>query len=447
RRLLLAFLWLVSLNAACAILGEPQRPDIPTPPPTAPPVSFTINSAELVTDPVGSITPQADPDIEALVNAVSQQQLLAYVQTLEGFGTRHTLSETQRDDWGIGAARRWLHSEFERVGGGRLEVTYDDFPVFFNGLETNQQNVIATLPGVGPHAGVFMMMAHYDSRTIDAADGGNRAPGANDNASGVAAVLEAARLLSSRTWNQTIIFAAWAAEEQGTFGSRHFVQDRLLSGAVIDAALNNDIVGGRLGLPQAVRLFSPGPDTSPSRQLARYMNLITGLYVPTFALQLEDALDREGRYSDHREFVNAGVAGMRITEVQEDPNRQHNAQDTAEAIDYNYLAQVVRLNVATLANLAGAPPPPPVPTVAPMANPGSFIVSWSPDPLAAGYAISFRPVGSADYAPFYYVNALDAGNVALTNLDPNVAYAVSLAALDTSGRISAFSSETIIQSP
>ena len=375
---------------------------------------------------------------------MSDQQLFAYVQTLVNFGTRNTFSETQRDDFGIGAARRWIYNEFLRVNGGALQVEYNDFPVTIDGIRTNQRNVIATLPGIGNHAGAIVLIGHYDSRHILPNDGSSRAPGADDNASGVAILLELARLLSSRSWNQTIIFAAFAAEEQGTHGSRHYVQDKMLEGRIFDAAIVNDIVGGRPGIPQAIRLFSPGPDTTNSRQLARYIDLVGGLYVPAFRIDLIDSLDREGRFSDHREFINAGVPGVRLTESEEDRDRQHSGLDTTDQIDFDYLRQVAKLNLAVVANLIGAPPPPPIPTIAPMAEPGAYIISWLPDPLAAGYAFSFRPAGLDELPPFRYVSAGEAGNVALTGLDGQTTYAVSLAAIDGRGRISLFSPEVII---
>jgi hypothetical protein len=426
---------------SCSLLEPPDEPVIPTPPVQAPAVSF--NEIQLVTNPTGSITPGVDPDISALLNAVSSQQLLAYVRTLESFGTRNTFSTTQRDDYGIGAAGRWIFEELQRVGGDNLEVGYEDFQANIDGLSTNQRNIIATLPGISDHEGMIVIMAHYDSRSFEPNDGGSSAPGADDNGSGVALLIELARLLSSRQWNQTIVFAAFAAEEQGTFGSRHFVQNRMLDGEIIDAAIDNDIVGGRPGIPQSIRVFSPGPDTHNSRQLARYLDLVGGLYLPTFRVDLIDSLDREGRWGDHREFVNAGIPALRLTESEEDRENQHNSRDTAEKIDFEYLRQVAQLNLAAVANLAGAPPPPEVPTIAPMADPGAYILTWLPDPRAAGYIISFRPINSPDYAPFRYILGADAGNVALTDLDPEMTYAVSLAAIDSGGRISGFSPEVL----
>jgi hypothetical protein len=435
--------FVVLLGLSCTLLAEPPRPVIPTPPATAQPF-LPEGVGLLVTNPMSAVVPAIDPDIDALMSAVSRQNLVAYVQQLESFVTRNTFSETQRDDYGIGAARRWLRDEFEQVGGGRLQVRFDDFPLNHAGLVTNQRNVIATLPGAGRHPGVIVVMAHYDSRTYDPNDGVGRAPGANDNGSGVAAMLELARLMSSRTWNQTIIFASFTAEEQGTHGSRHFVQRVMLEGMLVDAGINNDIVGGRPGIPQYLRSFTrPLPEDSNARQLIRYMDLVGGLYMPTFPIVFQNSIDRPDRYSDHMEFLNVGVPAVRITESVEDFSTQHTGFDTSDRLDYDYLRQVVQVNLALVGNMAGAPGMPAPPTVAPMANAGDYILTWRVDPQAAGYMIAFRPLGSDEFEPFRYVSKLEAGNVALTGFDPQTTYAISLAALSNSGRVSLFSPEVL----
>lgn len=445
RRFFIFILLLLLPSLACSLLATPPRPIIPTPIPTAPPLAVQLGvPEEMVLDPVSNVVPKVDPEIARLVNLVSRQNLMVYVQTLEGFRTRNTFSTVDRQDFGIGAARLFIFNELARVGSGRLQVQFDNFALPLSGIQTQQQNVVAILPGTSPHAGVVVLSAHYDSRTFDPNDGESVAPGANDNASGVAVLIETARLLSSQTWNQTIVFVAFAAEEQGRHGSRYFVSDRLLAGWTIDAVFNNDIVGGRPGIPQAIRVFAPGPDNSEPLQLARYMNLISGIYLPTFLVDLQQTIDREGRYSDHISFLDAGVPALRLTESQEDFNSQHSSFDTSEKLDYNYLMQVTQLNLVTVANIIGAPPKPPAPLVAPMADPGAYILTWSPDPLAAGYALSFRPLGTSEYPPFRFVNGPQAGNVALTGFDPLTTYAVSIAAIDQNGRISLFSPEILV---
>lgn len=442
---LFSSLFLIAFFApACTLLRAPERPVIPTPVPTVLPLQEALApSGEVVIDPTGGISPSAEPECETLVNAVSQQQLMAYVQTLESFGTRNTFSDTEREDFGIGAARRWIFDEFERVGNGRLQVEFQDYSFGFQGRETTQRNVIATLPGKSGYPGVFVLIANYDSRAADWLDGSSRAPGADDNGSGVANLLEVARLLSSREWNQTIVLVASTAEEQGTYGSRYYVQDAVLQGTLIDAAINNDMIGGRAGIPQSVRLFAEGPDTSGNLQLARYIDYVGGLYLPTLPVNTINALDREERWGDQREFVNAGIPAVRLMESEEDLDIQNSTLDTWSLIDYDYFAKLVKLNLAVLCNMIGAPPPPPTPIISPMADPGSFLLSWVPSLDAAGYAVSFRPVGSGDYPPFRFIKANQTSNVVLTGFEPDTTYAISIAAVGNNGRLGYFSPEVI----
>lgn len=441
-----AFLLLLGLlSSACALLEPPPQPALPTiePPPAVDDGSLDFEALGVAAPEVGSVAFTVDPDIAALLNNISRQNLFAYVRALESFGTRHTLSPTEPGTFGIGAARRWIYDELNRVGSDRLDVRIDEFPLTYGGIETTQQNIIATLPGEGSHPGIIVVMAHYDSRNENPDDGQGLAPGANDNASGVAVLMETARLLSARTWQQTIVFAFLAAEEQGTFGSRRFVQNLLLDGRTIDVAINNDIVGGRPGIPQAIRVFAPGPENSEYIRLARYLDTITDMYSPMFTVDIQQAPDRDGRYGDHREFLNAGIPAVRLTESIEDPSAQHNERDTSDRLDYEYLVQVARLNVAVLANMAGAPPAPVQPTIAPMANDGSYLLTWQRDERAAGYAVLARAVGSYE-SDMRFISAAEAGNVAIAGLDPAQIYNISLAALDERGRIGLFSPETII---
>ena len=406
---------------------------------------ISVLPENVVFNPVSNIVPAVDPVIRALLDNVSTQQLVSYVQRLESFGTRHTLSVTDQPEHGVGAARSWLVDEFERVGNGRLQVEVDPFPLTLNGITTEQQNVIATLPGNGSVPGTVVLVAHYDSRAVDPNDGSSHAPGANDNASGVAAMLEIARQLSSQEWNMDVVFIAFAAEEQGTHGSLHFVTERLIDNLGITAVFNNDIIGGRPGIPQSVRIFTAGPDTAPGRQLVRYVDLLGGLYLPQFGVSMIDAVDRPGRYSDHMRFLDVGIPALRMTESSEDRDRQHNSRDTSEVIAYDYLRQVTQLNLAAIANIIGAPARPQPPTISSLETPGQYLFSWAVDPNATGYAISLRPVGKDDFAPFRFVDASEAGEVVITELDPATVYGVSIAALAENGRLSLFSPEIILQ--
>ena len=428
---------------------EPQpQLIIPTPPASVveatPALLIANNAGVVITDPVSDVVPTVDPAVESLITEVSQQQLMAYVRQLEGFGTRNAFSDTQSETFGIGAARRWIFNEFVRVGNGRLIVEFQDFPMNYNGYAADQSNVVATLPGTSDSDGILVLMAHYDDRPPDVTDGVSRATGANDNASGVSLLLETARIMSSRDWNQTIVFLATSAEEQGSFGARYFAENAFLDGRNIISVINYDAVGGRVGIPQHVRLFAVDFLTSIHGSLGRYYEYIGGLYLPTFPVVIYDALDREGRWGDHREFVNVGFPAVRVIESLEDPDLVNSNRDTWDLIDYNYLQRVVQLNVAVAANLAGGPPQPSPPIIASMAEPGAYLLTWPVSPDASGYAISFRPVDSLYYPTFRFVKAANAGNVALTGLDPNITYAVSIAALNERGLVSGFSIEQFV---
>ena len=403
-----------------------------------------IAASEPVINPVSDLVPSVDPDIVSLLEAVSTQNLMGYVQTLEGFGTRNTFSSTDRDDFGIGAARRWIFDEFQRVGGERLEVQFQDYPMTFEGISTTQRNIVATLPGTGSYPGALILMANYDSRAADWLDGRSPAPGADDNGSGVAALLEIARLLSARTWDQTVIFVALTAKEQGTFGSKHFVEQAALNNLQIDAAINNDMIGGRAGIPQAVRLFSAGPDTSNARQLARYIDYVGGLYLPALPVQMIDGLDREDRWGDQREFVYAGYPAVRVMESQEDLYIQNSRRDTWSLIDYDYYKQIVQLNLATIANMACAPSPAAI--AAPLSDPGLFPFRFPGflKKVWRGMRSPVRPLGAERFTPFRFVSAEQAGNVVSSGYESQAGYAISIAAINDRGWLGAFSSPEII---
>lgn len=442
-RLLFIIVLLLALSG-CSLLKPQQELIIPTPPAATPELLVPNAAGELVTDPVSDVVPAVDPGINRLITEVSQQQLTAYVRRLQEFGTRNAFSDTQSETFGIGAARRWIFNEFVRVGNGRLNVEFQDFPLSYNGYLANQSNVVATLPGKGDSDGYIVIMAHYDSRPPDVTDGVSRSTGANDNGSGVALLLETARIMSSREWNQTVVFLATSAEEQGSYGARYFAEDAFLDGQKITAVLNYDGVGGRAGIPQNARLFATDFLTSAHGALGRYYEYVGGLYLPTFPVSIYDQLDREGRWGDQREFVAAGYPAIRVIESVENPDLINSNLDTWDLIDYSYLQRMAQLNVAVAANLAGGPAQPAPPIITPMAEPGAFLLTWPVTPDASGYAISFRSIDSAYYPTFRFVKAVHAGNVALTGLDPNVTYAVSIAALNEQGLISGFSAEQII---
>ncbi len=324
----------------------------------------------------GTLPAQAvDPRVQAIVDSVSPDRLAATVRALEGFGTRHLLSDTISTARGIGAARRWIFAQF-RSASPRLQVSFDEYVVPPAGRVTREvvlKNVMAVLPGKSSRR--LYLSGHYDTvarRTDGQTDGrtedhNNPAPGANDDGSGTALVLELARVIahSGVEFDATLVFIAFAGEEQGLIGAAQHAKKAAQDGLIIDAVFNNDIVGGNEGGQgrvdsRTVRVFSEGPEDSPSRQLARYIREAAARFVPAHEVRLIARHDRFGRGGDHSAFNQQGFAGVRFTEAQENYARQHTINDTFDGVDPVYLARNARVNAAGLASLGLAPAAPKV---------------------------------------------------------------------------------------
>ncbi|HZR29550.1 MAG TPA: M20/M25/M40 family metallo-hydrolase [Terriglobales bacterium] len=357
---------------------------------------------------------QADPVIAKALKDISAMQIQHTIETLVQFGNRSTLSSAQpaASGHGITAARDWIKSQFEAYSkdcGGCLDVQLDTFtqPVSERVPQpTELSNVYAVLRGTdhdpasaasAAHAGVeekakriVLVTGHYDSRNSDPLNTTDAAPGANDDGSGVAISLECARVLSKLKFPATIIFLTVAGEEQGLYGSKHFAQMAKQKNWQIEAVLNNDIVGGDKNPeqnPKTVRVFSEGvpvaaseadlrriralggENDSPSRELARYIDEVGSAYLSAygFAPTLIYRRDRYLRGGDHTSFNEEGFTAIRFTEWREDFHHQHQNVRVENGIEYgdlpkfvnfDYVANVARLNAATLASLALAPAPP-----------------------------------------------------------------------------------------
>lgn len=339
-----------------------------------------------------------NPRIEKIVSEISAANIEATIRKLVSFGTRHTLSDQDNSARGIGAARRWIKSEFDRYSqesGGRLQVTEDEFiqqPVNRVPQATKIVNVVATLPGAQTESRdrMYVVSGHYDSICSPGSDTTCDAPGANDDASGTAAVMEMARVMSKYQFDATIVFMTVAGEEQGLLGATHWAEQAKEKSLNIAAMLDNDIIGNTLGgngvrENHRVRLFSEGAPSSetpqeatarksvggendsPSRQLARYIKEAGEDYVPGFEVTLVFRRDRYGRGGDHIPFLERGYAAVRMTEPNEDFTRQHQKireengikyGDVPDMVDFGYVAQVARINAAALAGMALAPSSP-----------------------------------------------------------------------------------------
>jgi hypothetical protein len=388
----------------------------------------SLLAAALLFAPAGAQTAAAieQPLLHTVVSQVEAERMRADITALVGFGTRHTMSETQSDTRGIGAARRWTEREFRRIGsecGGCLEIALPADTVTGPRVPTPTAvvDVLAIQRGTGDPNRVIVISGHIDSRVTDVMNFTDDAPGANDDASGVAAVLEAARVLSKHRFDATLVYAVLSGEEQGLLGGKILADYARAQGWVVEANLNNDIVGnseGQSGVRDTtrVRVFSEGTKTvetaaqaqrrrynggevdSSSRNLARYVDGITDRYLTNFDVEMIYRTDRFGRGGDQVEMLAAGFPAVRISEGAENYDRQHQDLrtengveygDVIEGVDFDYLAQVARLNIATMAALASAPMPPADVTIAGAVSPDTTL-RWSAVPGAAGYRVWWR---------------------------------------------------------
>jgi hypothetical protein len=363
-----------------------------------------------------------DTRIQALLQQVDPDRIEAHVERLAAFGTRSTLSTTDHPEWGIGAAREWIRQEMASYSD-RLEVSFDGYRVEPEGRieqPTDLRNVKAILPGRSTRR--IYVTGHYDSVVygdqgvaVPAAptDGpfDGYAPGANDDGSGTVLLMELARVFaeSGLEFDATLVFMAIAGEEQGLVGARLHAERVASEGVEITAVFNNDIVGnitGGNGIQDSrtVRVFSEGPEDSPSRQLARYIRRHAALYLPGHQVRLIAREDRFGRGGDHTPFNRAGYAAVRFTESRENYRRQHTVFDTPDGVDPAYLARNARANAAPLAALALAPAAPEVEFR--MLGRGDGYdahLRWEGSEGAAGYRIFWREAWGPDWEHELYV--------------------------------------------
>ena len=389
---------------------------------------------------------------ERVIQAVDPQQIQATIDTLVGFGTRHTMSETESDTRGIGAARRWVKAQFEanieghgKVGDATPRVYFDAHMVEPDGRRITEAvevvNVICEIPGVSPASRdrLYYVLAHLDSRASEANDSTSDAPGANDDGSGVAALIELARVLSKEELESTIILMATSGEEQGLFGARLHAQQALAEGKDIRAVLNNDTIGDPTGVLKGqdgrneIRVFSEGipasilmlgddeigeelrklrlygmESDSDSRQLARYIANVAKMHQTTVQPKLVFRPDRFLRGGDHTPFNELGFAAIRFCEMYENYDHQHQDirvedgvqyGDLGEYVDAEYLADVTRLNAAVLVHLANSPSAPSNARVLIAELSDRTTLRWdaSPESDVEGYEIVWRDSTSSDW--------------------------------------------------
>ena len=389
-----------------------------------------------------------------IAEAISPERIEQDITTLVNFGPRHTLSQTESDTRGIGAARRWIKAEFEKISaecGGCLEV-YFQSEVISNEKRipeaTDVVSVIAIQRGSTDPSRYMIMSGDIDSRVSDVMDFTSDSPGANDNASGVAGTLEAARILTQYTFNGSIVYAALAGEEQGLFGGRIMAEHAKKDGWRIKAVLNNDMIGNIEGVNGVInnttarifaegtrvteteaearrRRFTGGEVDSPSRNLARYIDKIADQYIENLDTMVIYRLDRFGRGGHHRPFNDLGFPGIRIMETNENYTRQHQDLrtedgiaygDTLDGVNFDYAAKLTGLNAVSLAAMAWAPNPPANVEISGAVQP-STTLKWEAldtqqNPQLAGYKIYWRHTDAPQWEFSKFV-----GNVTQATLD------------------------------
>ena len=432
---------------------------------------------------VGGTAPPAEVQrLYDVAAGVSQDRVEADIRTLAGFGTRHTLSDTVSDTRGIGAARRWIRAEFERISaacGGCLEVVEQRRVVSGERRIPDPVeivNVLAIQRGTADPNRYVVMSGDIDSRASDALDGESDAPGANDNASGMAGAIEAARVLSQYQFPGTIVYAGLSGEEQGLFGGQIMAEIAREEGWNIEAVLNNDMIGNTCGITGVcdntsarvfseatrptetdreaqVRRFTGGEVDGPSRNLARYVDRMADQYIRNLDVMMIYRLDRFGRGGHHTPFTNVGYPGVRIMETHEHYDRQHqdirtgeypdgsprHYGDTIEYVDFQYAAKLTALNAVVLAGLAGAPAPPSGVSIAGAVQP-STTLSWGrPDvaenPQLAGFRVWWRLTTSPQWEHSVFVpdSGADRQEYTLENVViDNYLFGVSAVAADGS---------------
>ncbi|MBI3438181.1 MAG: M20/M25/M40 family metallo-hydrolase [Proteobacteria bacterium] len=392
---------------------------------------WSLSAAILLTASLAQAQTASSPSddhalLRQVVSEVSQDQLHSTIQHLVGFGTRHTASDTRSNRRGIGAARRWVASQFQAMSrqcGGCLEIqtpsqsfTGDRLPT-----ATEVMDVLAIQRGTSDPDRVIVISGHVDSRVTDPMNATSDAPGANDDGSGSAAVIEAARVLSKHRFAATLVFAVLSGEEQGLYGGKVLADYARAHNWRVEADLNNDIVGNSEGTngvrdTMHIRVFSEGTRAvetqdeanrrrynggevdSPSRNLARFIDGMADRYLTNFDVRMIYRTDRYGRGGDQVRMLEAGYPSVRVTEAVENYNRQHqdvrvengiHYGDVIDGVDFAYLAQVARLNIVSMAALASAPAPPSGVTISGAVS-SDTTLTWRASPGAASYRVYWR---------------------------------------------------------
>jgi len=387
----------------------------------------------------------ADSMILSWVEEVSADSLYADVSSLVGFYTRHTYSDTVSNTTGIGATRRWMRSKFQQSG-----ALAEFFPWmgYWSGNPYQCYNVNGAISGSSGGNPLIVVGAHLDSRTVSSNDITGFAPGADDDGSGTAALLELGRLLSNQAFQHSVSLSAFSGEEQGLLGSAAYAQSLWNAGTRITGMVNLDMIGhivhpGGAVDSTTVRCFSGPPQESSSRQLARYVKWVGEAYSDGLTVTLINALDRPGRSGDHVSFYNLGYPSVRVMETAEDVAYQHGPSDVPGNMSFSYARRVTRLVLGAVGVLTVADPAPLAPSVVNGGDGESLIVSWADSlnpPVGGVVYIAVRR--STDLNWQDVVVTPDPSPYTLTGLVENQPYQISMSVGNQEGLPSPFSLET-----
>ncbi|MDX2162275.1 MAG: M20/M25/M40 family metallo-hydrolase [bacterium] len=444
--LILLYIGLILL--ACTLSSEPAPTIVPratsTPPPT---IGYATLPPELLPQQAVTSAPRTDVRLITLLNQVEQDRLFLHINAMQNFQTRHVNSPYDVPGIGIGAAYNYIRGQFEQIRAqsqGNFVLANDHvFPVEWGGVRSEGRNIVGVIPGTETGAGILVICAHYDSISIAFDDGSAYAPGANDNGSGVAALLEMARIMSRQPQRATVMFVAFSAEEIQRAGSLAFVQDYVLAENLdVNWTINMDIIGSSTGPDgsindREIRLFSAEPNESGSRVLARNLQFMARRHAPDMAIILQPQGDREGRYSDHLSFSDAGIPAVRFIEINEDNARNHNDRDTLDDIQALYLTRATQTILAGATALSRGIRPPGNLVLRDEGG-GVRTLVWESRPEAVSYIVALRAVGATGYTESFEVADTF---VRWDGFVPSRFNAVAVAAVDETGLMGPFSFE------
>ncbi len=471
-----ALLLLLLSVLACSLTAEPP----PTLPPRTPQVQATITPQDPLGPPQAFSTPDPkgsvggndasgqdvvgpppvlptsvaqitfnSPTMSSEIQQVDQNRLMNSVQTMVSFQNRHTLG-SPNPDTGIAAARNYLMAQFYQIQSdnpqNRISVDVHRYRFPYGGQSYDADNPVMIINGYDPTAGIIIIGAHYDTVNSNAITNPYlEQPGANDNASGVAAVLEIARILAQRQHRASIILVLFSGEEFGRYGSIAYIEDYIQYYGMtssVRAMINLDTIGSSSGpnntfVNNSMRVYSSLPNESLSRQIARLTEFTARYFLTDIRVQMENRLDRSGRWGDHQSFSDAGMPAIRLIEHAEEANKFHNVLDNMDEIDPDYLRRTTQVALSVALVLADGPNPPTEIRIDTSQNP--WRIEWTPSQGATRYVVALRRADSLPFQQELISPTNSFSHSILQSFD-----VLAVAAIDQNNQVGPFSTEIVL---